>query len=340
MKKAVKKGGKAVLFVLLFCVLFSCVSAALNSTGDYRHQNWIRSFYAEKKNSLDAVYVGSSAAYAFWCSPVAWHDYGIAVHPFTTSGQRILMTKYVIEEGRKTQPDALYILNMNTIGTTYSTAHLHYLADEMPMSLNKLRLIREVCDYSDFDQKEFILPIYRYHSRWSTLTYKDFNLSFNTYKGAPSYTGFLKNKTNVSGNYEQTDEKTRPSETYMKQLDSLLSYIEENGVRVLFVFSPQGIDAKRQSYFHYITAYLREKGYDVLNMFECMEETGIDLKTDFYNTRHTNLNGALKTTDYLAKYLVEHYGFSDKRGEKAYESWDRAYEDYRLLINKYAKSSG
>ena len=94
--------------------------------------------YEEPENSLDAVYIGSSNCYAFWNPNIAWEEYGIAVYPYCCSTQPLLATEYLIKEARKTQPNAVYIVNINTLGDAVSDVVIHRLLDFMPLSKNKL----------------------------------------------------------------------------------------------------------------------------------------------------------------------------------------------------------
>jgi len=61
---------------------------------------------------------------------------------------------------------------------------------------------------------------------------------------------------------------------------------------------------------------------------DCEQEAGISFETDFCDRRHLNVHGGIKFTEYVSKYLIEHYGFEDKRGVDGYESWDLAAKTY------------
>ena len=63
-------------------------------------------------------------------------------------------------------------------------------------------------------------------------------------------------------------------------------------------------------------------GYSVLDMQKLAEEIALDFTTDFYNTGHVNVHGAVKTTDYLARYLTDNYGFQDKHSNPDYSDWN------------------
>ena len=92
---------KAVLFALIFILLFAYVSKVVTYPSDYRNYQWIGGFYEEEEESLDAVYIGSSNCYAFWNSMTAWEEYGITVYPYSCNAMSFLATEYLIKETKK-----------------------------------------------------------------------------------------------------------------------------------------------------------------------------------------------------------------------------------------------
>ena len=71
-------------------------------------------------------------------------------------------------------------------------------------------------------------------------------------------------------------------------------------------------------------------GYRFLNMNNHYEEIGTVFEEDFADYgSHTNAVGAEKCTDFLREYLLEHYTFTDKRGEDAYQSWEESYDRWK-----------
>ena len=118
---------KIVAGILVFVLCFLCVQEVLTGNEDTRTITRVKCFYDLKENSLDAVYVGSSFTYAFWNAPYAWNEYGIAVYPYSTEYQPIEAAKFIIEDGLKTQPDALYIVNLPRGRAESTMEYYHYL---------------------------------------------------------------------------------------------------------------------------------------------------------------------------------------------------------------------
>lgn len=330
-----KKITKVVLFLLIFILLFLGASKVLNSTGDYRSAQWIGGFYKEPARSLDAVYVGSSTCYAYWNPLYAWENYGIAVYPYTCNSQHFIAAEYLIREVRKTQPDALFIVNTNTIEENRMVVEkYHDLLDCMPFSINKLRLTKYLCDISGFSARESLelyVPLYRFHSRWSELNSSDFYYPLNGLKGTSNYSTYKNTFTDISQLYTHADGFSPLPDYIAEAAESLMDYCEAEGVRIVFVTVPRVESRLRLEEINTLNAMLEDRGFDTLKLMDQTDLLKLDLTQDFYNKGHTNIHGSLKYTAYLSEYLIERYGLEDRRGDPSCASWDEG-------VRKYAKS--
>jgi hypothetical protein len=248
-----------------------------------------------------------------------------------------LALKNRIIEARKDQPDALFIINLNNFKAIDTTAQaLHRNLDYMPWSLNKLELLNKLADNAElsiFDRMEYYFPIIRFHSGWSEMEKYDFVHPILGFKGAYDYGPFLRMITDTSGKnrtYETTGELT---EDRMQALEDLLNYCDEEQVKVLFVTVPQALEEKEYAQIDAAETMARERGYDCLNLLMSEEEMGIQPATDHQDYGHLNIHGAIRFTDYFSRYLVERYGFADKRGNGDYADWDEAAALYSDAIS-------
>ena len=109
-------------------------------------------------------------------------------------------------------------------------------------------------------------------------------------------------------------------------------------MQALFIVSPYGESPEDQKMYNYMERIVGEAGYRFLNMNNYYDEIGIVFEEDFADyASHTNAVGAEKCTTFLKNYLLENYSFTDKRGNSAYSSWDRAYELW-LMKNEEAEA--
>ena len=336
-----KKAGKLirVLAFLVGLVLIVLLIEPLFRVGDERISQTTQGFYQEKKNSLDAVYVGSSNVYAYWQAPLGFQEYGLAVYNYSLPQMPINAFKYMIEECRKTQPDALYIMNLNAFKTEImDEATMHFSLDCMPFSSTKVKLVNELAGqlgYTGLDKLEFYFPLLRFHSGWSDLETIDFTNYYNGMKGASLYSTFLQTVTDVTALQSVTDRRAELTEKQLMLINDLMQYCQEENVKVLFVAVPQAIKNDRSVWeLNALYDMVRENGFDAINLLDG-KAAGIDFTTDFYNQSHCNIHGSLKYTSFLGQYLVDNYGFEDHRGDPAYDSWQKASELYRQEISPY-----
>lgn len=331
----IKKVIKAIAFILIFSVCFFSVQALLSGDADTRDYNRIKGFFQQREGSLDAVFLGSSATYAFWTPMFAYGEYGITVYPLSTARQMLLSAKYLIDDARKDHPDALYIVNLVSVET--SNLFTHRMLDGYPTTINKLKMIDYISDvggYSLSERMEFYFPILRFHDRWTELVASDFETSTALYKGANYYNSFLSSATAVSDSLWHYDERVEVPKELESCLHDLLDYCEEENVKVLFVITPQGLkDAEKRGQQNTLMDIVKDRGFDVLDVTAVTDEIGLDRNTDYYDRYHTNIHGSLKVTDYISRYLVENYGFEDKRGDESYSDWAEDTAKYYELIS-------
>ncbi len=331
---------KTIAFVTLFLVLFAGVSKVMTCPADYRNYQWIAGFYEEPKESLDAVYIGSSNCYSFWNSLTAWQEYGIAVFPYSTNAQPFAAAKYLIKETKKTQPNALFIVNINTLEDNgLRISDFHHLLDYMPLSMNKLALtnhLAKVGGYTLSESMELYIPMIRYHERWDELVPEDFQYEVDGLKGASSYGIYLHGSTDVTEEYITSEKEGQQEPELEALITDLLDFCDEEQVNVLFVTVPRAEKNEETiQKFNLVNRLIEERGYPTLNLNDKVSEMGIHLTEDYYNKQHTNIHGSIKFTRYLSEYLIENYQFEDKRTEDTYTSWNTAWERYRQIIAPY-----
>lgn len=340
-----KQGIRATAFLLIFVVLFISISRIFTLSSDDNEYHGMAALYEEEENILDAVYIGSSNTYAFWNPMVAWEEFGIAVHTYTCSSQPFIIAEYLLKEARKTQPDAVYLFNINTIGeeglggTASDSTIMHRVLDSMPLSLNKLKLTDYMCDVLNLplsDRIEYYLPIVKFHSRWYSIDSSHFSVSPNNFKGADFYPYYFDRIKNVASKYKQTDEKQELTDTLNKSLNSLLDYCDENKVKAVFVTSPRAEnEIENVKKINTVNEIIEKRGYPTINIIEKYKDLNLDLTQDYYNANHTNIHGSIKYTYYISEYLIKNYGFKDKRNDSKYSKWNEGYDEYSKLMKPH-----
>ena len=333
-----KKILKVLLFAALAVLMIHWIGSVLVENGDMEFVS-VAGFYQEPENTVDAVFIGASNTYMFFQPPLAWEDHGIAVYNLISGSMPARALKYMMKDAHKKQPDALLIVNLNEIKADFLSAeYFHRIVDNMPFSQNKIDLIRDLgprMGYENFwDQLEFYFPVILFHDRWSKLSSNDFYPGSVGLKGGSTAEGLLGGGVDFVSGYQPTNQRTALQSDQETVINDLIEVCAENpDMKVLFVFVPQirsNVNVIGQ--FNEAADRLTAAGLDVFNMFSDIDAMGVDLRIDFRDLHHMNIHGSLKFTEYFANYLVDHYGFTDKRGDPAYASWDDAAERYDAVV--------
>ena len=302
-----------------------------------------KGFRKEARGQLDGVYVGGSDVFFFWQPLLAWQDHGIAVRNYCASGMRAAAVKFFVREAAKSQPDALFIISLNTFKPEkvqgLSPHYIHAAVDYMPLSANTLQMTGELVDRSNFTglkRLEFYLPIIRYHTRWDSMPSWTFGAPDVDYRSSLYHsTSYLKNCEDMSRQYDVFDTEEPLSDDMNGIVEDLLDYCDERQLNVLFVKLPQATNQKEQGRMRTIQRMVVERGYPCLDLFDKVSETGMDLREDWVDSNHADIHGSMKITGVIGDYLVENYKFRDKRNLPQWAGWDASAAEFNDLVSQY-----
>lgn len=336
MKDRLKIAVQAALFIAIFLALLLPVSYMVRTNGDVKDR--FAGFYAEKRDTLDIVMIGSSPVFPYYAAPKLWGEAGIAMYPLSSNVQRPLAMRYLVEEAEKTQSPELYIFEMRmyTIddqGLRDNMAYTRGVTDNMKYSLHRIKTIQAMVPEEDEEGRlSYYLDIMKYHTNWKMLALPSEWANMFYHHASPSKGYTIKDEVGPQpmpdcGGAEGTRAISPEQEEYLKEL---LLFLEKGNKDALFLVSPYGESLEEQQMFNYMEEIVTSYGYPFLNMNNYYEEIGIIFEEDFADYgSHTNAVGAEKCTEFLKQYLIEHYEFQDKRGDDRYASWDKAYVSWQ-----------
>ena len=187
----------------------------------------------------------------------------------------------------------------------------------------------------------YLFSFIRFHGKWAD--------NYSLYKN-------LGSKEHQYGGFYMSSERTIRQAPHAKvvydankyaELDPLaeeslyevIDYIKEKNLKALFVDTPQFLDQSEMGRANTTYKLLEENGMDYLHLYQNgSSEFIIDLDNtkEFYDESHVNYYGALKFTDYLAKYIDEKYDLPDRRNDKeASGYWGGKYEKIKTTVAGY-----
>ena len=323
---------QAVCFLALFCVILLPVSYIVRTNGDVKDR--FAGFYAEKKDTLDIVMIGSSPVFPYYAAPKLWGETGIAMYPLSSNLQRPVAMKYLVKEAEKSQSPGLYIFEMRMFtmedaGLSENMAYTRGVTDNMKYSPLRYETIQAmVPEDNEEGRVSFHIDIMKYHTNWKMLALPSEWANMLYHKPSPLKGYTFKDEVGPQpmpdcGKEGGTVSIPEEQEGYLREL---LSFLQREKQDALFIVSPYGESLEDQQMFNYMEEIVASYGYSFLNMNNYYEEIGIVFEEDFADYgSHTNAVGAEKCTDFLREYLLQHYEFTDKRGDELYASWDEAY---------------
>lgn len=339
----------ACAFVLTVILGLTTLTYMIRTNGDTKTR--FMGFYAEQKNSLDVVMIGSSPTYSSCIPAMLYGEYGIKAYPLASNVQRPIAGMYLTKEALKTQSPKMFLYEMRMYvgideGLTSHMAYTRDVVDNMKYSYNRIDTINAMiktgyAQYNADPAYTYYFDIFKYHSNWKTLIMPE-------QLGAWRYTRLDPNKgytiTDKVGPAEKPviDETIEPAELDKFQeraLQGLLDYLKENNIQALFYVSPYTLAEGDDARFAQIKNEVTEAGFDYLDMNQYYDEIGIDFARDFSDYGiHTNAVGAKKCTEFLGEYLRTNYELPDhrihtgntvKKADKKSTSWLQAYENWK-----------
>ncbi len=333
---------RKIIRAIVFMVLLACsflVVQKLFRFGEISNASMYKSF-SKEKDSLDAVYIGSSATYAFWNPLLAWEQTGYKVFSYSVSLMPAKSVKAMLADAHDAQPDSLYIISLNALKKeNLSYNSIHFLVDYYPDTLKKIPFIYNASSQisgSVFDKLEYYFPIIRFHSDLDRIDDVFLTENYPDYKSSMYYDYYLTGQEDYTPIAKPVTSKSAIDENLVAVLYDLLDYCKTNNLNVLFVVSPQPMSpTKNQEQLNYMADLVANANFPVLNLTDPIDELQLDTTCDYYDWAHTNIHGSIKFTNMLCNYLKENYNFTDKRGLNPDDSWDNSYDEYIKLITPY-----
>ena len=280
----------------------------------------VEGFYQEKRDSLDAVFIGASDIYTSFMPGRAYEKYGFTSYLLASESITSEGVITAVKEVVRTQHPSLIIIEANAFlygdsDNETNEAHVHKFFDNLPFSINKLNYINRKVPVDN--KWEYMFPLIKYHGLWTELPDRvnmmqsNFNLDlrgYNYLKGFRTTAKIFKSDTpslNSQLPYETGELDLDPE--LQQNLFDLLDYSKENNLNVIFVRAPHYVtkdtyDRVKRS--NKMESILNERGFDYYAFENYSELIGIDDSRDFYNEDHMNVYGAIKFTDFLAEGLA------------------------------------
>lgn len=318
MKKKFKKALGPLAFVLVFVLILTGLSVffvpkyATDFDSATQSEKRSQTIYYEEKNTVDFLAIGDSETYTSISPMEIFHSYGFTGFVSAVPSIRMQQIYYNLEDIYAVQKPQVVLLECNAVFRKTGGR------------LKQLQLTAE-----GLLQRAF--PVFKNHNNWKNML-TDWLQGQQVSGDADPLKGFdyrCSVKPYKGGEYMQKTSKTVDIlQTNRLYLDKIRNLCAEKGSQLILYNAPS---PKNFTYAKHnvIQKYADTYGLQYIDFNLLTDEINIDWATDTHDGGdHLNINGALKVTKYMGKYLAEHTKLADRRGDPKYSSWSDLYEVY------------
>ena len=292
-----------VLVFALVVSLFIAFATPILRPRRLSHGAMWESFLAEEKDTLGALFLGSSLAYCDVIPALIYEKSEIPSFVLASPVQPMPLSYFYLCEALKTQSPSLVAIEVSQLYMDSIDVYTQVGIDYMPFGKNKLRAI--FSSEADNIRGELLFPMEVYHSRWDELSRDDFSRAGVDMLAGYTYLSDATGK--AAANREVLDasieeEKAKIDRNY-SYLDKIHSLCRERGI-VLFCFLSPSADALGEAETAEIARYLEKSGVPFVDYShaDASESLGLS-ESDWFDSSHLNVEGAKKLTTALCDEL-------------------------------------
>ncbi len=278
----------------------------------------IAEYYAEEKDH-DVIFIGDCEVYENFSPKILWENYGINSYIRGSAQQLIWQSYYLLEDTLRYEIPKVVVFNVLAMkyNEPQSEAYNRMSLEGMKWSLSKVKAIQaSMTDEEHF--LDYVFPILRYHSRWSSLKPEDVEYMFTDMK--VSHNGYYM-RVDVKPAKDVPEGKMLADYSFGDNaylyLDKMTKLCRDNGIELVLVKAPSLYPYWYDEWEKQIEDYAKQNGLLYINFLELTDETGLDYNSDTYDGGlHLNISGAEKITDYLGQVLRDECHLADRRSEE------------------------
>ncbi|MBO4889643.1 MAG: hypothetical protein J5574_01515 [Lachnospiraceae bacterium] len=316
---------KIALIVFLFFTLNRIMEPKyINENQDGRIT---REYYAASKYS-DVLFVGSSTVFSGIDPLILWDEAGISSYDRANASQTMWISYYMIEDALRWHTPEMVCLDMTFI--KYDDDFIEEPSTRKSLDGMRLTPSKINCALASMgeDEKltEYIVPLFRFHSRWKEFTWDDIRYAW--YNKPVTVNGYIADRETEAAEdgelvYTAGDKKISPKNTeYLKRAIELC---QNRGVKIMLIKTPAHSDNWNSGFDEQIDEIAGRYGISYINFDRYNDAIGLDYKTDTPDAgSHLNDKGAAKFSRYLASLLRDDYSITDRREDVRYKKfWDK-----------------
>ncbi len=291
------------------------------------------------KNSVDIAFIGSSTTYRYYSVMDIWNSYGITSCTYFGADLPFEFSVPMMEYVQSTQSPQLYVLDLRSVledefqiryfGEHETPVHEDAFANALNLLNSPLSRASAVLESSYFEGEEYlqIFKLLYNHEAFSDRLYSPVTSPL-FFQGGQLMMASIRDVSLLYEDFSQVQESeyTLTEETKTR-LDEVFDYCTQNDLNVYFTFTPyadavnvQDVNIRRE-----IGEYVTQSGFAFTDFRSKFEQIGLEPATDFYDTRHVNVFGAKKYTQFAMEYFLAEYEIVPNHEEAVVAQWQDEY---------------
>ena len=336
---------KVVSVLIVICIVIGFLQQLLvpKYVTDIQEGSMIEEYYSSEKNH-DVIILGDCEVYENLSPVTMWNAKGITSYIRGSAEQLIWQSYYLLEDTLKYETPKVVVLNVLAMqeSEAKSEAYNRMTLDGMKWSMSKVNSIKE-----SMTEKEtfasYVLPILRYHSRWSELSSEDINYMFK--KDKVTSNGYLC-QVGVRPVTTVPRATTLPDYQFSSRnyeyLDKIAALCRENNIELVLMKAPSVYPYWHEEWDKQVRDFADKNDITYINCIDKVEDIGIDYSTDTFDYgQHLNVEGAEKLSAYMAELISSKFKLADHRADAEYSDvWNQKAAEYEQMKQEKYKELG
>ena len=296
--------GKCCYFVIVtvfFISVCSCITRPVNT--DSTHAV-IRAFHDQPENSFDVIGYGSSHMWRGFDPSVLNEKYGLKAFNYGGNWQHINTTRLFMEDSFKTQNPKVALIDTYRAHSLLKNVDLDgeiYYTRYLGNSSTKLEYLRQCFGNHIYRYLEYYFPFAVFHNNWKNIEEDSFHSIDSRVEKLKASYGYVRMEGADEIELLEPEEEEELPDDAVEELDKIVEACRQRNIKIVFYTAPY---KGPYLYGHAMQKYAAENQCFYINLFDHLDEIGINVKEDFHDNGHLNNSGAQKVTDYLGSFLT------------------------------------
>ncbi len=329
------------LKAMLFCALTLGMVAGISKLVERKESIEKMKPFLDRAGEYDVLFLGDSIMNTGVFPMEMWEKYGITGYNIASYGNTLPISYWALQNALDYAEPKLVVLDVQGTSKTYklsgNSSDVHTAFDCYPISRTKIAALDDLMDDPVRGGRqrrclcghEMGIPVYARQVSLPLERADGARISipiYNREKGAKSVIAVADAQDyDLIDEYRATEENGQWGFVYLRRI---IEDCQKRGIDVLLVHLPYPASEEQQMDANAVYYIAEEYGVDYID-FVSMDQVA-DYATDCFDAHeHLNPSGARKVSDYLGRYISEHYDIADHWGEEKYAAWETDAQTYR-----------